>query len=102
MKIYIPEGIDDCIIFSGKIKDYDQFVLLKGDLSQMLANYNKQEPLCFFLDKCLPLESYFIGYLLKLKDNDGWNIKIHTNEYEIQRYFEQIALGDKFEVMVRL
>ncbi len=102
MKIYIPKGIDDCIVFSGKIKSYDQFIIIKNELSQILTDYNKEEPLCFFLDKCQPLEPYFIGYLLKLKDNDNWNIKIHTNEYEIQRYFEQIALDDKFEIMVRI
>lgn len=101
MRIYIPEGISDCIVFNAKMRNYEQFLSIKSELSQILKNYKKEDALCFYLNKCHPLESYFVGYLLKLKENDQWNIKIYTNEYEVVKYFELIALAEKFEVTLR-
>lgn len=101
MKIEKLQDVSDCLILSGKFKDRNDFLDFKLDLMEFLRDFDKNEPICFFLMHMHPVELYFVGYLLKLKEFDSWNIKIHTNDIKISRFFEEVGLSEKFEVVLR-
>ena len=101
MRVFALPDTRDCIVFSGKMKDFNQFLNLKIELKQMMKNYDKKEPLCFFLDKCYPLEPYFVAHILKLKENDDWDIKIHTNDFDTFNFFKHLGLESLFEIVLR-
>ncbi len=102
MKIETLEGIANCIVFNGKIKNNENFLELKNALKQILKKHQKENPFCFFLHQNThPLDFCLIGYFLKLKENDGWNIKLHTNDIRILKSFEDLKLHKKFEMVLR-
>ncbi|WP_104697963.1 MULTISPECIES: hypothetical protein [unclassified Helicobacter] len=101
MRVEVSKELSDCLILNGRIKDYDEFLEFKADLKDLLERYNKEEPICFFLNQAYPLEFCAIGYFLKLKEFDSWDISIHTNDIRIFKFFEKLGLSEKFKVMVR-
>lgn len=101
MKIEKLQDIDDCLVLNGRFKDRNDFLDFKLDLVEHLKDFDKNEPICFFLTHMYPLELYFVGYLLKLKEFDSWDIKIHTNDSKISRFFEDLGLNEQFEVVLR-
>lgn len=100
MKIDSIDGLADCLIISGRLRHHEDFLEFKSQLHARLQNHDKTKPICLFL-RNTPIELYFIGYLLKLKDNDGWDIRVHTNDVKVFKAFEDLALGEKFEIQIK-
>ena len=100
MKIDSVDGLADCLIISGKLRHHEDFLEFKSQLHARLQNHDKAKLICLFL-RNTPIELYFIGYLLKLKDNDGWNIRVHTNDAKVSKIFEDLALDKKFEIQIK-
>ncbi|CBG40596.1 hypothetical protein [Helicobacter mustelae] len=101
MRAHRLEGSKDCIVCRGKFKDYEAFLEFKSHFDEILKACDKQNPLVLVFDHCFPLENYFFGFLLKLRENDQWNIKIVTDDFRLIKSFEELHLSDKFEVLFK-
>lgn len=103
MKVYKLNGLKDCVVCSGKIRDFNAFLDFRAEFTKFLAKegFDKQQTLILFLEKCLPLENYFFGFLLKLVENDQWKIKVVTNDFRIAKSFEEVKLDKTFDVLIK-
>ncbi|PAF51242.1 hypothetical protein [Helicobacter sp. 13S00477-4] len=91
------------IKYKGKIKTYHDFLEFKEEIDPIIESF-QQEPnktLEIFFINTYPMNSYAIGYLLKLKENDEINIKISTNDYKLINLFKMLGLDKKFEINIK-
>ncbi|PAF47899.1 hypothetical protein BKH41_06425 [Helicobacter sp. 12S02232-10] len=87
----------------GKIKTYDEFLEFKEKIRPALKEVNQDSSkiLFIFFINSYPINSYTIGYLLKLKENDFIDVKIYTNDMKLFNLFKILELIEKFEISIK-
>ncbi|PAF41598.1 hypothetical protein [Helicobacter sp. 11S03491-1] len=89
--------------YEGKIKTYANFLEFKSAMIPIVKQI-KQTPnqtLFVFFVHAYPINSYALGYLLKLKENDLIDVKIYTDEMKLFNLFENISLDKKLEISIK-
>ncbi|PAF45232.1 hypothetical protein BJI48_01350 [Helicobacter sp. 11S02596-1] len=91
------------IRFSGKLKTYEDFLEFREKMQPAITELAKKtdKTLFLFFVDVYPINSYTIGYLLKLKENDSIDVKIATNDVKLLQLFKTLELIDKFEVCIK-
>ncbi|PAF54157.1 hypothetical protein BKH42_02790 [Helicobacter sp. 13S00482-2] len=103
MKITISEAEKNqpFLAIEGKIKTYEDFLEFKNSIEVVLEkNKNKSALFLFFIDT-YPINSYAIGYLMKLKENDGIDLQLYTNNMKTLNLFKYLELDKKFQIIIK-
>ncbi|MDO7253460.1 hypothetical protein [Helicobacter cappadocius] len=91
------------LAITGKIKTYEDFLEFKNVIDSTLEkfkNKSNSELFLFFIDT-YPINSYAIGYLMKLKENDKVNVQIYTNNMKTLNLFQYLELDKKFQIIIK-
>lgn len=95
-------------LYDKKIKNYENFLHFRENIQEAIKDFkslqnpeNEEENvLVVFFVNAYPINSYALGYLLKLKESDGINIKVYTNEKRLKNLFEMLELHSKFDIFL--
>ncbi|PAF46538.1 hypothetical protein BKH46_07285 [Helicobacter sp. 12S02634-8] len=88
----------------GKVKTDDEFLEFKEKIRptiQALKNTNGDKTIFIFLIDSYPISLPMIGYLLKLKENDGLDLKLYTNSIKLFGFFQTLELNEKIEISIK-
>ena len=90
------------IDYSGRLKTYNSYIDFVSDIEPIVekAKIDKKSVTIFFINS-YPISSYIFGYLLKMKNVDGVDIRIVVNEVKLFFLFDEIGLVETFRVMVK-
>lgn len=105
----IEENNKNIFLYNKKIRNYENFLDFKENIREAIKDFTKSKTLenegensfIIFFINAYPINSYALGYLLKLKENDGIDIKIYTNEKKLKSLFETLELDSKFEISIK-
>lgn len=83
----------------GKLKSYDAFLAFKIELENILLKMADKELILYFV-QAYPINSYVLGYLCKLKNEDNMQVEIIVDDLRLFKFFEDIDLSEAFNVKV--
>lgn len=105
MRIYTDksEKNQPFLVIDGKIKTYEDFLEFKSSVNILLdeAKQENNPKLFLFLIDTYPINSYAIGYLMKLKENDGIDVTIYTDNMRTINLFRFLELDKKFQITIK-
>ncbi|MCE3037536.1 hypothetical protein LW135_06840 [Helicobacter sp. faydin-H20] len=103
MRAFALNGSKDCIVCSGKIKDFNALIDFRMEFFRILKEWEfaKDRVLFLVLERCFPLENSFFGFLLNLVEQEGYTIKIITSDFRVFKSFEELRLDKVFDVLVK-
>ena len=91
------------IRWEGKIKTQEDFADFSTQFRATIAQHIdtlKSQKWKLFLINAFPFNTYALGYLLKLKQRDGFDFSISTDHYKIYSIFEQVEFNELFDIAI--
>lgn len=98
------EVINDLHIIksTGKLKTYEAFFTFKSELETFLPTIlSSDDPILrLYFVQAFPINSYVLGYILKLKDIDKVRIEIIVDDLRLFMFFEEVDMVDEFKIKI--
>lgn len=92
------------IRWEGAVKTHEQYFefknLMKTFLPSQLARIKENEPWRLVFINSYPINTYVLGYLLKLKQRNNLHFSISTDEYRFIELLENLEFDKMFELFI--